>query len=569
MERALWLSDLKQPSFAKLTEKWILDSSTPLSKESFTEWALQQWDPQASVEELQRVLSTLYQESFPHKTLTLETWIDYLQGLLLKPFSRPEAPKENSIHCADLSFTIPSVEVTHRLFLGLTDKAFSLSRSPILLEKDILRFMEMLGGLDFPLVEEEYLEFEFHWIREMPARKSFYCFSESDFLGELQVPFRFWLEKGPEKPSPPALCRWDRLQQNLQPLTLQAMRGTDEAYGNQLLNALAMERGQKPFEPFGQNPKKSFSLSVSRLNAYEKCPFIFAAEKLFRLRETRPWDMTLDYLTSGQLLHAFLEVLSEKPLHPKPSPTEMGACIETCFEKALEKTALNYIPKGLKESLKKRYHTLAHRFFNMEETWNEHHPQKQRALVREGAFSFFLSPLPPFIRKERTQPEDIEFRGRMDRLDLDEEGKRAMVLDYKNSSHRLNNVKNWMKKQEDSIQLLVYTLVVEKGFLPMNEKTPKEVVAGLYYVVKEQNMKKGFIVKERADTLLDMTLYKKTRSLCITQKEKQKMLSKLETYLMEKVQEMQKGHFTPRPHDEKQCPKCTWRRLCRGHHLNG
>ena len=289
LDRSLWLSGLKEPSFAKLKEEWVLDPATPLSRDAFVDWAIRQWDPQGPVEELKRVLSLLCQESFPHKVFTLETWMTYLQGLLLKPAPSPlDLSQEEGIHCMDISFSTSCLEVTHRLFLGLTDSAFGDSHSSLLLEKDILHFMEVLGGLDFPLMEEKYLEFEFHWIREMPAKKSFYFFSESDFLGRLQVPFRFWLlEAGkariPSKPSSPhSRSRWDRLQRNLTPSNLKLMRGTDEAYGSQLLKHLAYEMGQKPFEPFGQNPEHAPSLSASRWINYVECPFIFAAGKLFR-----------------------------------------------------------------------------------------------------------------------------------------------------------------------------------------------------------------------------------------------------------------------------------------------
>ena len=320
-----------------------------------------------------------------------------------------------------------------------------------------------------------------------------------------------------------------------------------------------MERGKKPFDPFGQ--KASFTLSASHLNKYEKCPFIFASEKLFRLKEPRLWDMTLDPLTLGQLLHTFLEFLSEKPIKPKPSSME----IEACFEKAIEKMALDYLPEGLKKSFKKRYLDWGHRFLDMEEKWQTHCPQRQRAVAREEFFSFYISSSPPFIRKERAHPKDIHFRGCLDRLDLDEKGKRALVLDYKSSHHGLNNTKNWMKRQTDPLQLLIYTLVVEKG---LRGEEPIEVVAALYYVVKERSLKKGFVVKTKADTLLDLTPYKGTRSLYMTQEEKEAMLSKVEVYLMEKVDQMQKGQFLPQPLDRRICPECSWRRLCRHPDLN-
>ena len=222
LERSLWLNDLKEVSFPCIKKKWVMESSTLLSREAFMDWAIPQWDSQASVDELKRVLSLFCQKSLPHIQLNLETWIGYLQALLSQPESRPEIPKEDCIHCVNLSFATASLEVTHRLFLGLTDKAFCPSGPSFLLEKDILQFMKILGGWDFPLMEEAYLEFEFHWIRETPAEKSFYCFSESDFLGELQVPSWFWLEKGPPKASSHDLCRWDKLQKHLQPSTLKS-----------------------------------------------------------------------------------------------------------------------------------------------------------------------------------------------------------------------------------------------------------------------------------------------------------------------------------------------------------
>src|SRR5690606_38518098 len=109
----------------------------------------------------------------------------------------------------------------------------------------------------------------------------------------------------------PEDTRWDELQRASFPVISELKKWSKE-FSQQLEASLLRDLGHRPQESFGQN--LALSLSVSQIENYLKCPFKFAAARLFCLSDLPSLDLDIDHLTRGQLMHALFESLTEEPM---------------------------------------------------------------------------------------------------------------------------------------------------------------------------------------------------------------------------------------------------------------
>jgi len=311
-----------------------------------------------------------------------------------------------------------------------------------------------------------------------------------------------------------------------------------------------VDLGQDVLAPV--KPAELPRISISSLENFLQCPFIFAAQRYFRLQDLPSIDLDVDHRTRGQLAHALFEKLTVEPMRFDWPVSEL----EELLEGIRTAKDLLFADERIWLPMKKKHLQIARRFLDFEQKWRQEF-KKTYTLAREKRFEFYLDPQTQEILKE---PRENAFRisGQIDRIDSDQQGS-LVLLDYKSSSGGISASGSWLKNKE--LQLLFYSWVIEKSLV---DEVQGEVI-GLFYYLFKTFERKGFKIEDLAGNLYPPAKRKDKNS---NHAVKEKYLGELSMVLFETLARIQSGEVAPQPLDFTSCKTCEWRRLCRAPHLN-
>jgi len=179
--------------------------------------------------------------------------------------------------------------------------------------------------------------------------------------------------------------------------------------------------------------ERTAKLSPSALDTFVQCPFQYFGGRLLRLKPAPPWpENRLGFSLQGEIVHA---VLAEW----RAQPQEIGGLFERIFA---EKCAEKSIPQGYHTERLRNAMLADLERFAADGQW----PRAGYSSRTEQEFEFPLD-------------ESLQIKGRIDRIDTDEEG-RAYMIDYKYSAPER------LKANKDTVKLQgpVYALAVERAF---------------------------------------------------------------------------------------------------------
>ncbi len=148
------------------------------------------------------------------------------------------------------------------------------------------------------LPDQRYNEFLAEKISYETESEIILSFAATDFSGQVQAPALLWLkyalvaQADIEHYNIPEPTRWDEIQNS-------NFKNSELA---NILPYIEQDVGQRAPDTF--NVPNRLKLSPSQLEKYQQCPFIFSAEKIFRLSDLPDVDLDVDAMTSGRLLHA-------------------------------------------------------------------------------------------------------------------------------------------------------------------------------------------------------------------------------------------------------------------------
>src|SRR5690606_34456715 len=118
----------------------------------------------------------------------------------------------------------------------------------------------------------------------------------------------FWMSLNPpEELTIPLSTRWDHLQYLKDKEVLQ-LRGRSEQEQKNLQLRIEIDQGLRASPEI--QLEKMPSLSPSQLEKYLKCPFSFAAQKVFKLQDHPGLDLDEDPRRKGTFAHALFEALT-------------------------------------------------------------------------------------------------------------------------------------------------------------------------------------------------------------------------------------------------------------------
>ncbi|MCE3010835.1 MAG: PD-(D/E)XK nuclease family protein [Proteobacteria bacterium] len=448
-------------------------------------------------EKAESVLKKLLEQSLDVK-MSLSDWLFLLESLAHKAEVLVGAAQRGGVHFLN-SYSADMLHLQHRIYLGVTESQVKAKNRRLLRPTEIFSLGSQTGIL---LADPELspVEFDFRWSLLGEGSHEL-CFPEAHFSGAEETAVQFWLEIQLQESSQPQLV-WDQS------------------------GAPVSESEYKPF------PVALEHLSPSGIEDYLKCPFVFAARRVFRLGAEAVVDMELDPRSSGTLDHALLQELYER---------------ENCTERDIE---------ALLEEIKTRLRIV---FFDGN-SWKLYKRQKFNLALRFLKFQKELKKALPEFSKLATEMEiriddqGIQWLGKIDRVDQNQHG-HIMLYDYKSSTASLKSFPQWLP--EGQIQLLFYVWLLK------NQN--KEVSGAFYFDLKRMKLTKGFYIDhEGMQSLSDLVSSRAKVSVDVLTE----ATGQLEEIVSHVLDEIKKGEFPPKPRDKNDCPECDWRHVCRAPHLN-
>lgn len=237
-------------------------------------------------------------------------------------------------------------------------------------------------------------------------------------------------------------------------------------------NGFLNENSENDYEDFlnYQTSIENKQYSVSQLELYARCPFKFFAEKVLRLEEMEEPEEEPESLEIGILLH---DILFELYKWIRENKIIIAGCDEEIF-KSVEKQIILIARKKFDEQNFKSDFAfyIEEQIFGIAGDWKQSILFKFLETERESSLdfipSYFEIPFGNMPVKDSDDalhnPEPVEigginFRGKIDRIDINISTNEFAVIDYKTGSNRINE-KNLSRGLD--LQIPVYMIAVQQ-----------------------------------------------------------------------------------------------------------
>lgn len=518
--------DLKRHNVIQTSFQSKFGLQDEISRDEWLGFSASCWKYQKDFEPVEICFKEILSNTDSSLKMRVSSWIHLLEQIVAKKEVRLQKGSKAGIQLTNLS-AADSLKIKNRLFLGLTESMLKSPTANILSSKEVVSIFNHIGfSLEHPEVSS--WEFDLSWLSENPNTDNYYFYPQTGFSGGAEAPCALWLRKADAESDQivrPLNTRWDYVLQS---------------------EKLEWDPNEKQKVILS----KTISLSPSSIEAYRKCPFTFATQKVFKLQDLPIMDFDVDRRTRGLLAHSLLEKLCEEPRRFDWNDDELRTLIESLREKLGLSSMDAFVWSGLKE----RHVQLAQRFLKFEKEWLSRYPET-KILAREKDFEFYWDLDGQTVSKSG----EWKIRGRIDRLDHDHQG-RMVLIDYKLTLGDYKNHSKWIDNNQ--LQLALYMLALEEKVIP--ELEFQDVIGAFYYVLKNMNRDRGLKVEEAAGSLFDLD--RKTNR--IKEDKKRELLEAVKKVVHDVILKIKDGDFNPAPLEPEKCGECNWKNLCRAPHLN-
>lgn len=502
--------------------KW---SDLQVSLEGLYRESVRIW-PRSGLPILHRMFEKIFEATPKSSVLPLSKWIQWLELMAAKI----EIPSFEDGLMKSLTITshrsAESPLWTHRYFLNLVEGEFSRDQS--LLSPKEISFLGSQYGFYLPHPEQTTERFEIAWLLSQKGVTDILGYPLTDWSGAPTTPNPEWMmrSQGKKEVHIPGETRWDAIQHR------------QESHPDK------MEARLIPMKEAGP-------LSISSVENFLDCPFIFAARKRFHLRDESEADVTLDPRQRGSLIHRILEKIFTPPVNWDLSQAQIQDLLDSVRQEMKDL----FIWDSVWPSLKKNLAQKTARVLEFEKEYQKQFPER-RILKNEAEFQVHFDPVTR-TWSSSAGSGTIAFRGKIDRID-GAPGKGLALLDYKSSSSAAQNVGNWIK--ENKLQMGFYSWIVDQGFL---ESLSGPVLAGTFWGLKTMDRSKGFQAQEGLGFL-----YGEEKPKNFARAQVENLWKEIREEIEKATLEIMEGRYLPSPRVLTLCDKCEWRGLCRAPHLN-
>lgn len=487
---------------------------------------------------------------------TLDQWFSYLNLVV----SRLEAPLASAANDG-VAFCSPHQldhhPYSHLFVLGCHRQALQITTDSPFSPEDVSRLDYDLGFY-LPPSEDKKIEYDIRWLQSRTEATSVLSYSETDFNADPCVVSPMWLAWSQRVPELEAQgkTRCDLLMQEERQKFLQRVEPLP-------IDSNYIKLQKENNLDFWQPLEKEFAgrFSVSALQKYHQCAFTFFTTRVLKSDEQREFDLDIDPLFQGSLLHKILEWVVSR--YPQLDIHRLQ--LETLYVEALdlmkEESHIGEDVLDFWRREKYRHLTMVERFIDEEKKWRLQVPQTQFLNAEVDVSGFIGIVDDQLVLKKNQQQGLYPFAAKVDRIDQDTQGNLA-VFDYKTSKPA--DFKSFEKWPESfQIQMPLYALGIENGLADGVVSAP--VVHAAYIFLKDGSRGSGYVLQGVEHGFQE----------AVSKKSKQNITSDLKVDVFDQLKEqikkvminIQEGNYKPQPLDPMDCPRCYWRKTCRAPHL--
>ena len=272
-------------------------------------------------------------------------WLSCLERISTHIEHKLQPANTGGIVCENIK-SLHWLGAQHVFILGLSEAQTRSEKKMALSPDDSNNIARDLGLYLAPTGHEQVVE-DILWQLQKPNVQHTLMCASTDFEGQPQSPALCWLEAymqhqpAADNNTPlwhqqhtPDTCQWDHMQQ-APILTRGQLRQRDASTTQLLYQSLAQDAGHdiadtslaqdsshdiantKPADQPAASSGLNFgdqlrpALSASALEDYAKCPFIFAAKQMFRLKDPERIDLDIGSRSSGSFMHALLAFVGD------------------------------------------------------------------------------------------------------------------------------------------------------------------------------------------------------------------------------------------------------------------
>jgi ATP-dependent helicase/nuclease subunit B len=484
----------------------------------------------------------------------LSLWLKFLELTLTRSEWPVVEGDEGGVCISHLSHT-DWRELSHCLILGCTQSYLREQLKSPAQAQDIFSIENDLG-IVLNRAEQTKKEFDLRWFLEKSLKSCILTCSETDFEGQPQTASSHWLRlhKKHQHRLLESNTRWDQLMRD-DFLSLDKELGLSEAESPVIAHKLDLEQSLADYQNI--QLKKKPSLSASSLSKLDECGFKFYANKILKLKEPKVYDLEIDSMYQGQLLHAILEEIGKRGNDLDFSREELLSI----YDGAVEAVASEVAAQPFWKLEKERHFQFVVNFLELEKAWRQQFPHT-KIIATEAPFEGFVGVVDDklLFSKEQNHSSQFPLKGKIDRVDQDSSGNIGLT-DYKTSKGaNLKSLPNWAKNGQ--FQMPIYAWSVENG---LAEGIPaREAVVANYIFLKEKIKGSGFALKDHVQELADTSGKSKEN---VSREDKEKYFSEISDVMVDALDRIAQGNFPALPKSFDVCETCDWRTLCRAPHL--
>jgi len=537
----------------ELKEKLAVNRDLRLTQREFLNWSLRLCPRHADLELIVSLVSEFARDGILDLDLSVEVWLGMLEDLAARLVLQPAAIDREGVYILNLGAT-EWAAVTHVCFLNASENVLRRWNDSPFSSAEANKLLKDLG-FAVSSHEAQPSEFELCWFMNRPWQAVEFYFAGCNFAGEALTPSRFWLlgahGAGDWKSvSSPRVTRWDEIQHA--PFDkLASLRDWNDNKKNQTQKSMQQDLG---LEKHDLIPRSPWRLSASSIEQFQRCGFIFAAQKVFRLNDEPCLDLDLDRMSRGRLMHRMFANLTVEPFRADWTDEELIAMVD----ESRKQEEIQFGDEQLWPPVRQAHMRLARQFLQMENDWRKKFP-KTKTLQAEMKFECGWNSEEKKWVAGNAADFPVGFSGRIDRIDGDNDGHYALI-DYKSSVGALRNWNSWI--ENDQLQLAIYADLLEQGLTPLEKGL---VEAAVYYVCKAESRTKGYYLKDSSGELF--AIEPRMRNTVTTEK-REELFANVREVVGQTVEKIASGEFEPKPKDLSTCKECAWNRLCRAPHLS-
>ncbi|MFW6232509.1 MAG: PD-(D/E)XK nuclease family protein [Bacteroidota bacterium] len=321
------------------------------------------------------------------------------------------------------------------------------------------------------------------------------------------------------------------------------------------------------------------TFSVSRLESYASCPYKYFSESLLKLEKKEEKDTFLSALDKGSIMHEILHLFYERLQQDIYATDDAGTKkLKPVKLDPFKKEDYLELLKAIATRVIKLYE-FDHPFFKLEMDDIFGSDDKQGILefwlteelnrIRQGwplnpALFEYSFGLPHDNRDAVEIGNGLKIRGKIDRIELDENHEEFLIADYKLSAGSLKLHKDI--KNGRAFQIPVYIKAAEKllhdeyGINAINK-------AAAYYNLTPamENNKPVSAYFQLATAKSGFKDYnsRKSSQFCKDENEKAEMITSALDKALEIYRNINQGRFPVEPADKEVCQHCSFHPVCR------